>query len=1300
MRNRVVCGVALAFALAMPQMSAALSFDYTKACIRQLDEDRQFPDATFRIRQTAHGLVEKSFAVSEGQCGVIAYVWKRPDGCKTDRKRVSFRIEMPAGFAFVDASFAEKGTIRREAQADGSEVVTFKMSLVTDHGPFKDWNSWFLLGVLVRCTGKVGASGMLSFTALLDGKEASNVERTRLFAVPRIRAVRPKRYLAGFHTGGWYGEFPHDASNREFARLWGEAGVGWVICNHADQNLYSHWRANGVKRITPDFWWVANGFRVGNSAGRPESDRFVLSDTNKPPSGIRHAVCPKAVYDEHGFFLTNSVPQIAAFLKGADGLWANWEPEDYRGRGCACAACMDEAREAGVPLPEFRARQQARVVKTVDRYVRAATGGERSVGFIPGINYAAVSSDKYLWANCYEMRVDFYGDSIAWINPWGPYLFWDTRWAYDPAKNEGALVNQFVAARDVRADVDRTYPVGHRPKLMAFQHANEGSAAPGNLWLTQPEWLEISMDAHFFNRWESSLLYYFPRGYDARYWRAFASHVTRAAACEDFVWDGRRIDAEVSVTVTPGTAATYPRYKGSILQRYCDIPLLQSAAYEWRGERLVAVFNFRNETAVDFDLAVKGLAPGSYRVSVEGETETRTFSAGELAAGVRFSLAPSRCRVWRIAPVGQAAAKVSEAFGYDPADATRFLQAALDSPHREIVVDAKGAPWVARPLVCRSEKTVVFEEGAWICAKRGAFKGSHDTLLTFRGCTNVTVRGGNPRRCGFRMWRDDYDDPSQYRHSEWRHAIALIGCADVTLQGISANESGGDGLYIAPSGTERGCRNVTVRNCIFDRNYRQGISVIGVEGLLVEATELTNTKGTPPQAGIDFEPNSKNQTLRGIVVRRCLVAGNEGKGFDIAHAFSGAETEPVEMLFEDCRVIGNRAGFAYGNGGNDPDVPSDCGSVTVRNCSFADHRMQGVQINKHYNSGGRVVFENCSFENCWTSDPSQADISLSVVGHDAGTPDEVVFRNVTVRQPRMRSVLVCKNRTTPCRGRPTVIDGEVKCIADGKETLFHYDDIWRKATFPFREVKTQPPFARVPAPLDNVVVTDRAPGEMLPCSALFVRAGRGALKYVFYATKPGTVRFRFLQTLIGKNGYDRPKPITVMRYGSPVAMASFDPPRTPDGGEVAFDAPAAGFYHLAVATKGNGMALVGATVPVALDSTRESITLVGPGAVPNRCGYVEGRHRVWVCVKDGERAEFVATGLEGESVGVEVFDPDGTSVAHFPSVCDPVRVQPKPKAGIWAMDVFKPAEGVYEDHCITVRGVPGWLFVCKGRYWS
>ena len=644
-----------------------------------------------------------------------------------------------------------------------------------------------------------------------------------------------------------------------------------------------------------------------------------------------------------------------------------------------------------------------------------------------------------------------------------------------------------------------------------------------------------------------------------------------------------------------------------------------------------------------------------------------------------------------------AAVKVSEAFGYDPEDSTRFLQAALDSPHREIIIDAQKTPWVSMPLVGRSNKTILFEDGAWIRAKRGEYKGLTDILLRFSGCTNITIRGVRAKNCGLRMWRDDYDDEAQYKHSEWRHALAFHGCADVTLENFSANESGGDGLYVSSGpGLKRGSRNVKIRNCVFDRNYRQGISVIGVDGFVVEDTELTNTKGTPPQSGIDFEPNRPDQALCGIVMRRCLVAGNEGKGLDISHCNSGAITDPIDMLFEDCVMIGNRSGFDYGNGTHDQDVHADSGEVVVRNCTFRDQRQYGINIHKHFNSGGKVTFENCTFENCWTTDPRKADISLSVVGHMAGPPDVVMFRNVTVKQPQERPVLSYAKRSVPCRGRPTVIDGEVKCLVNGKETVFRYDEAWRRETFPFADVKMPPALPRVPAPLKGVTVTDGAPGEMRPCAALFVR---GTAKYVFYAAKPGPVRFRFLQTIIGKGTYARARDIVVLRPGTRKALAKFEPPREPEGGEVTFNAPKAGFYDLAVSTGGNGMALVAATVPVALDATNDMVPLVGPGRMPHRRKYLEAKNRVWFCVRAGEKIQCDATSSGGETLAFEVFDPDGKSVARVSAVDGMECFQPTPRAGVWSLEVSKPSVGCYEDHRIGVKGIPGWLFVSEGRYW-
>ncbi|MBR4976971.1 MAG: hypothetical protein IKY61_07940, partial [Thermoguttaceae bacterium] len=63
---------------------------------------------------------------------------------------------------------------------------------------------------------------------------------------------------------------------------------------------------------------------------------------------------------------------------------------------------------------------------------------------------------------------------------------------------------------------------------------------------------------------------------------------------------------------------------------------------------------------------------------------------------------------------------VASAFGFDAADSTAFLQAAIDSGARTVVVDKQAGSWVTTPLTLRSDLELVLEEGVEIVAKAGA----------------------------------------------------------------------------------------------------------------------------------------------------------------------------------------------------------------------------------------------------------------------------------------------------------------------------------------------------------------------------------------------------------------------------------------------------------------------------------------------------------------------------------------------------------------------------------------------------
>ena len=277
--------------------------------------------------------------------------------------------------------------------------------------------------------------------------------------------------------------------------------------------------------------------------------------------------------------------------------------------------------------------------------------------------------------------------------------------------------------------------------------------------------------------------------------------------------------------------------------------------------------------------------------------------------------------------------KVSD-FGFDREDSTKFIQAALDSGADRIVFDRRAeGPWVADRLRGRSNCEIVFEDGAELVAKRGEFKGWADVLLTFNCASNVTIRG----KGRLRMWKEDYQK-EPYKKAEWRHALALLSCRDVLIEDMEFNESGGDGIYVSTEskpapGFKGYCENVTIRNVKCLRNHRQGISIIAADGLLVEGCELSDTSGTSPEAGIDFEPNAPHDRLVNCVMRNCTLERNQGHGIDLMLVTLDEAAPPISITVENCVSRDNRHQPVGYNGvapnGNFRAAP---GHILVTNC--------------------------------------------------------------------------------------------------------------------------------------------------------------------------------------------------------------------------------------------------------------------------------------------------------------------------------------------------------------------------------
>ena len=330
-----------------------------------------------------------------------------------------------------------------------------------------------------------------------------------------------------------------------------------------------------------------------------------------------------------------------------------------------------------------------------------------------------------------------------------------------------------------------------------------------------------------------------------------------------------------------------------------------------------------------------------------------------------------------------AASVAASDFGWNATNATAALQVAIDSGARTVVVDAMRGDWLLKPVKLRSNIEIVFGENVRVRAVPGAFRNKYDMMFKGQGITNVTLRGESGAT--LEMRKKDYLDAERYEWSEWRHMIAFYDSANVTVENLSLSSSGGDGVYVAR------CRNVRLENLDCMGHNRQGVSVIAAENMLVRRCRFCLTEGTPPQCGIDFEPNSGKEYFVSNVIEQCEFDGNASHGalFHIPHL--GSASRPVSVTFRDCRFNDNgQCGAAvYATW----DAASSVrGCIDFENCTFAGNLKGGISLSAMPPKGLAVRFRGCVIDNRGRESPP-------IVFNNGSSPFDfggVSFSNVTV----------------------------------------------------------------------------------------------------------------------------------------------------------------------------------------------------------------------------------------------------------------------------------------------------------------
>ena len=293
-------------------------------------------------------------------------------------------------------------------------------------------------------------------------------------------------------------------------------------------------------------------------------------------------------------------------------------------------------------------------------------------------------------------------------------------------------------------------------------------------------------------------------------------------------------------------------------------------------------------------------------------------------------------------------------FGYNPEDATECFQRALDSDARRLIVDKQPGGWNVRPLkLNRPNLELVLEPGVVVRAKKGEFVDGHDTLLNVvQGAENVVIRGG--AGAGFAMNKQDYADRSRYAFSTHRHALALRNCRSVTVRDLTISDAGGDCIYVYRP-ADALIENVTCRGA-----FRDAMSVIAAERLVVRNCRFVETSGTAPNCGVDVESNNPNDFIENVLFEKCVFERNAASGFCVHLPGLDSTSRPVSIKVRDCIMRDNGVDgiitFA-----SRPDSPVS-GKVEFDNCRASGNARSALHLANHEARSWKCSFAKCDFD--------------------------------------------------------------------------------------------------------------------------------------------------------------------------------------------------------------------------------------------------------------------------------------------------------------------------------------------------
>jgi hypothetical protein len=228
-------------------------------------------------------------------------------------------------------------------------------------------------------------------------------------------------------------------------------------------------------------------------------------------------------------------------------------------------------------------------------------------------------------------------------------------------------------------------------------------------------------------------------------------------------------------------------------------------------------------------------------------------------------------------------------WGHD--DTAAFVSALSAAVGQTLVIPKTAGQYEVGPLTIPSNIRILLDPGASVMALGGLTQNStpNFTLFNLSGVSHVKIDGyGATIAMPF----------VEYKY-EYNHCINIMGSSDVAVEGLYLNGCGGDGIYVAGTGTSGTYSSrILIDHVWSDHVHRNGLSVISVIGLKVVNSKFTNDccdvhVPSYKNPGIDIEPNVVGDILQDIHFTNISTSGNAGAGMALSLSNVSTGTQPI-----------------------------------------------------------------------------------------------------------------------------------------------------------------------------------------------------------------------------------------------------------------------------------------------------------------------------------------------------------------------------------------------------------------------